>query len=118
MVVYLDTEQEIDLKNKSMMTIDLAAKDPSINRGLLMSTTIKIAEVSFKAGVEFAQRWISVEDPPKYGIEIFVKFSNGTHSSAYYLKHKYRGDSFYNYPEPDIEFILKDVISWRPIEIK
>ena len=75
-----------------------------------------IAE-SFKAGVEFAQRWIPIEEeePPLY-ITVLVKLFNGRYFTAKYIKSsKCReddvwSDGFSYYPVNDTH--------WRPINIK
>ena len=71
----------------------------------------------FRAGVEFAQRWISVEEeePPLY-ITVLVKLFNGRFFTAKYIKSsKCReddvwSDGFFYYPVNDTH--------WRPIELK
>ena len=74
---------------------------------------------AFNAGVDFAIRWISVEEKsPPIGVPILLKFVNNTYEVGYYLNHKYRGLGFYSYIEPDIEFILEAVTHWRPINFE
>ena len=71
----------------------------------------------FRAGIEFAQRWISVEEeePPLY-ITVLVKLFNGRFFTAKYIKSsKCReddvwSDGFSYYPVNDTR--------WRPIELK
>lgn len=69
-----------------MKTIEAAAVE-HYNKPIAVGTD------DFKAGVEFAQRWIPVEEelPPK-GIEVFVKVRNliwvCTKHSVAYLKEK------------------------------
>jgi hypothetical protein len=59
----------------------------------------------FKAGVDFAQRWISVkEELPDFGETVLVK----TYDNKIFL---------YNSSTKDIDF-FNDVIVWRPIEVK
>ena len=75
-----------------------------------------IAE-SFKEGVEFAQRWIPIEEeePPLY-ITVLVKLFNGRYFTAKYIKSsKCReddvwSDGFSYYPVNDTH--------WRQIELK
>jgi hypothetical protein len=68
----------------------------------------------FKAGVEFAQRWISVEDElPEimengYSKNVLVKKDNGNIAISHYLKSK---DCFCC----DLAHRIQ-VIAWRPIE--
>ena len=71
----------------------------------------------FRAGVEFAQRWIPIkeEEPPLY-ITVLVKLFNGRYFTAKYIKSsKCReddvwSDGFSYYPVNDTH--------WRPIELK
>jgi hypothetical protein len=73
----------------------------------------------FIAGVEFAQRWIPVEEElPEYAEELLLELENGHHEVGYYLRKKGHKDAFYSYVQPNIDFILYDVIRWRPIELK
>ena len=61
-----------------MLTIEQAAREHSgnltITHETLKNVTKEDFERSFKAGVEFAQRWISVEEElPDIGEEVLVK---------------------------------------------
>lgn len=97
-----------------MKTIDEAAKEHAMH-GITHKHDIDI----FKAGVEFAQRWIPVEkeEIPVYE-KIMLKDEDGGTMMGYYLRHKYTGLSFYSHSEPDIEFKLFGITHWRPIEYK
>ena len=77
----------------------------------------KLSEISFKKGVEFAQRWIPIEEeePPLY-ITVLVKLFNGRYFTAKYIKSsKCReddvwSDGFSYYPVNDTH--------WRLITLK
>lgn len=92
-----------------MKTISEAAKDPSINRGLLMSSISQISDVSFASGVKFAQQWISVEDElPKDRKLCIVKDCNNEYRIMI-------GEHIINWTYP---FIEKGYIThWRKINI-
>jgi len=75
----------------------------------------------FIAGYELCQKeyeenfgWIkdSDDEKPTYAAPVLVKFHNDTYIVAHYLRHKHRPDSFYSYPEPDIEFLIDGVKEW------
>ena len=86
-----------------MKTIELVSKEFS-------EKSVWACPISFKAGVEFAQRWISVEDElPEIGDEIIVKLKEHT------LK-KYQAWSIEC--RRDIEIIPVFATHWRPIELK
>ena len=60
----------------------------------------------FKAGVEFAQRWISVEDElPEESDFVLVKTGSGCITTAYF----HQEDSY---------FTSGIITHWRPIELK
>ena len=108
MDIFLNTELEIDLKLNSMLKINEAAKLHSEIQpyGVWKDDAIK----SFKAGVEFAQRWISVEDElPEIGAEIVVKLKEHP------LK-KYQAWTIEC--KIDIEIIPVFATHWRLIELK
>ena len=75
----------------------------------------------FKAGVEFAQRWISVEDElpedenkeSDFSVCVLAKDMHGKTMSAYYHFKKY---SFYSNAFSKSELI--GITHWRPIELK
>ena len=64
-----------------------------------------IAE-SFKEGVEFAQRWISVEEElPEKLVQVIVKLENGWHTTTWITENG------------DFAFNVKPT-HWRPINLK
>ena len=70
-------------------------------------------EFAFKAGVEFAQRWISVEDePPTLGVPVICKYN-------LFGKEHYWSGTFYT-EERVMHFIKKHLMitHWRLIELK
>ena len=95
-----------------MLTIEQALDDAYKNAG-----SNAYFGNGFKAGAEFAQRWISVEEeePPLY-ITVLVKLFNGRFITAKYIKSsKCReddvwSDGFSYYPVNDTH--------WRPVNLK
>ena len=67
--------------------------------------------VSFKAGVEFAQRWIPIEEElptvneEKY--QVLVKFNMGQDFGTKYI-----------FDSQDVEYINRHCTHWRPITIE
>ena len=105
MDIFLNTELEIDLKLNSMLKINEAAKLHSEIQpyGVWKDDAIK----SFKAGVEFAQRWISVEDElPSIGDHILIKLK----------RDKLKIWRIFN--EDDRILVSNYATHWRPIELK
>lgn len=120
-----------------MKTIDEAARSIEFNKGHLMSTTEQIATVSFRSGVEFAQRWIPVEYEMPAKITNPSPQSNGNtlyFYENYLIKGYYENKSkteevligvympcsvcwYFNVIKPvyTLNFI---VTHWRPIELK
>jgi hypothetical protein len=103
-----------------MKTIDEAKKESTISimkykadNALLLTQeqrkgfTIGDLDKSFMAGVEFAQRWIPVdEELPPIGIKVIVKFKN--YDEEYIDSFTYCGD---------IDELCY-IVDWRPIEYK
>ena len=100
---------------------------------MFRSLEVSIAEKAFKAGVEFAQRWISVEDelPEITTINnhnaVNVKFKTiygdervCTATLESFSQHcgenSPMNDVWYVYPSGG--HVLRNVTHWRPIEIK
>ena len=91
---------------------------------MFRSLEVSIAAKAFKAGVEFAQRWISVEDElpnfdkykyPNGDFEIFlVKMSTGSISP----KIKYCVANLIAEGRWSCEYDWSVVTHWRPIELK
>ena len=82
----------------------------------------------FKAGVEFAQRWISVEDELPLAVETgewdgkrsdFVLAKNKW--GNVYIARTYEGiidgNKFCDFAEKD-DTIISHIVEWRPIELK
>ena len=95
-----------------MKTIEERAKElyPQNKPTMYTQFVAGIEQLAFKAGVEFAQRWISVEDElPEIGDEIIVKLKEHP------LK-KYQAWSIEC--RRDIEIIPVFATHWRPIELK
>ena len=71
------------------------------------------SEAGFKAGVEFAQRWISVEDelPEYHGIDFYVLMKNERLDSDDINLGLIEGID-------DVENVYQYATHWRPIELK
>lgn len=88
-----------------MKTIEEASSEAISDR------TISVEEL-FDAGVEFAQRWISVEDEfPPMGKVILLKFDDDYTQISTGI---YNGTEFIN----DFGFDEERCTHWRPIEYK
>ena len=94
-----------------MKTIEEAAKEISDkfkNSGRIYSNPESAIRDGFKAGVEFAQRWISVEEElPQQGDKILVKDQFENIEIGVKLIYKY----FYTEKIGNVKY-------WRPIELK
>ena len=80
--------------------------------------------ISFKAGVEFAQRWISVEDElPKEGISVLIKNDFGyfginvLENGVWRMCTVEKIAGLLNLKEYELENFAKPT-HWRPIELK
>ena len=97
-----------------MKTIELVSKEFS-------EKSVWACPISFKAGVEFAQRWISVEDElpedenkeSDFSVCVLAKDMHSKTMSAYY---HFQKRSFYSNAFSKSELI--GVTHWRPIELK
>ena len=100
-----------------MKTVECVAKEFS-------EKSVWACPISFKAGVEFAQRWISVEDElPKEGVSVLTKndfgyfgienFENGVWRMC--TVEKIAG--LLNLKEYELEKFATPT-HWRPIELK
>ena len=113
-----------------MKTLDQAAKDyvhPMVDEGM-PELDIVFSSADFKNGVEFAQKWISVEDEMPIPWE--QGHWDGKRSDFVLAKNKLRdvfiartyegyldGSHFCDFVDRN-DNILSDIIEWRPIEIK
>ena len=93
-----------------MLTIEQAAREHSgnltITHETLKNVTKEDFERSFRAGVEFAQRWIPVEEElPEKLVQVIVKLANGWHTTTWITENG------------DFAFNVKPT-HWRHIDIK
>ena len=78
---------------------------------------VSIAEKSFKAGVEFAQQFINIEDEkPEYYEPVIIELQNGG-VIAWRGWSEIYGDT-YTINGTDIYLMAKEVKRWRPINFK
>ena len=78
---------------------------------------VSIAEKSFKAGVEFAQQFINIEDEkPEYYEPVIIELQNGG-VIAWRGWSEIYGDT-YTINGTDIYLMAKEVKLWRPINFK
>ena len=86
------------------------------------------SEAGFKAGVEFAQRWISVEDELPICYEsgdwdglrsdfVLVKNKNGAWRKGRLYSGIIDGSKYSDWYD-EYDFELDNITHWRPIEIK
>ena len=79
---------------------------------------VEITIKDLKAGVEFAQRWIPVEEElPEVGVIVQIKFKE-LHDENIYYGHDNVIQSTCDFKMFNCEQHLLNVISWRPIEYK
>ena len=72
----------------------------------------------FKAGVEFAQRWIPVEEElPKIGEKVITKMTKDKRTS-YGIATRIREEWEINAHWIDHTFSNMNITHWRPIELK
>ena len=89
-------------------TIEDAAKElyPENRPTMFTQFVAGLERAAFKDGVEFAQRWISVEDElPEESDFVLVKTGNGCITTAYFH-------------QEDNYFTAGIITHWRPIELK
>ena len=91
-----------------MKSIDVASKEHEQQFGFNSEGEINSSPAeSFKAGVEFAQRWISVDDElPKKGDRILLKDKDD------------EIECWLIYNEYDVAFLMKRFTHWRYLELK
>ena len=102
-----------------MKTIEELAKEFSNTKGSQSCKLMREVEydtgrfVGFKAGVEFAQRWISVEEelPEYHGIDFYVLMKNERLDSDDINLGLIEGID-------DVENVYQYATHWRPIELK
>ena len=103
-----------------MKTINDAAQEYAINKYEECTGIIEDTLVDFKSGVEFAQRWIPVEEElPEVGKIVLVKTKiNKVTTCEMYIPKDYLGNilgekkwaASYNFKQA--------ITHWRPIELK
>ena len=96
-----------------MKTIEQAAQEYAKSLNLKGHDSFDFetyAKQDFKAGVEFAQRLISVdEELPKKDTQVLVKWSNGIYGTNQY----FQSGGFWQY-----QFDKITITHWRPIELE
>lgn len=93
-----------------MKTIEEAAKEYELY-------SINNLRGAFKAGAEFAQRWIPVEEEPEDQQKILLKYKDTELSAVYHRAVKIvQIQSFGNLERQHISFNIFE--SWRPIELE
>ena len=84
----------------------------------LYNDCITEREESFKAGVEFAQRWIGVEEElPPIGEKVITKMTKDKRT-AYGIATRIREEWEINVHWVDHTFSNMTITHWRPIELK
>ena len=110
-----------------MLKINEAAKDYALSKS--SAEVFRCGhEADFKAGVEFAQRWISVEDELPICYEsgdwdglrsdfVLVKNKNGAWRKGRLYSGIIDGSKYSDWYD-EYDFELDNITHWRPIEIK
>ena len=96
-----------------MKTINDAAQEYAINKYEGCTGIIEDTLVDFKAGAEFAQRWIPVEEElPPIGVPVTCKYN--VFDKEYYWSGTFISD------ERMMHFIKKHlgITHWRPVNLK
>ena len=107
-----------------MKTINDAAQEYAINKYEGCTGIIEDTLVHFKAGAEFAQRWVSVEEElPEIGCTVFVK--KELRQGDTWVQHIYSvstrlapSGEWESIKWSDVGFTRGIVTHWRPIELK
>lgn len=105
-----------------MKTIEEAAIEHAKNLFFESSSTQYLCKgdftISFIEGVEFAQRWISVDDElPKIGEKVITKMTKDKRTS-YGIATRIREEWEINAHWIDHTFSNMNITHWRPIELK
>ena len=97
-----------------MKSIDVAAREHAVHIAGSDSYKQNDLEEGFKAGVEFAQDWISVKITPKYstGCRLDILVKNET------FKYPASVKIHTIYSDKDIQELKAMFTHWRPIELK
>ena len=100
-----------------MKTIEEAAKDFNYSHVNGHHPQKWVSDI-FKAGAEFAQRWISVEEElPKIGEKVMTKMTKDKRTS-YGIATRIREEWEINVHWVDHTFSNMTITHWRPIELK
>lgn len=110
-----------------MKTIDEAAKEYSKDKSSA-EVFREAHQLDFKAGVEFAQRWILVEEELPTAYEtgnwdgkrsdfVLAKNIYGNWFKARTYQGVIDGHSFCDFVD-DTDMVVSNIVSWRPIELK
>ena len=100
-----------------MKTIEEAAKDFNDSHVNGHHPQKWVSDI-FKAGVEFAQRWISVEEElPEIGEKVITKMTKDKRTS-YGIATRIREEWEINAHWIDHTFSNMTITHWRPIELK
>ena len=98
-----------------MRTIEEGAKElyPQNKPTMYTQFVAGLEQIAFKAGVELAQNWISVEDelPEYHGIDFYVLMKNERLESDDINLGLIEGID-------DVENVYQYATHWRPIELK
>ena len=99
------------MKNKEQ-----AAKEYAVSKMVIESGYILTARNAFLAGVEYTQRWISVEEElPEYGKKVLVKSNTGDVGMAWLSDDT---DRKRWYVTANSSVPLSSTTHWRPVEIE
>ena len=104
-----------------MQTIDEATNEYVNNYTIIFPESA--VKKAFKAGVEFAQKFINVDEkiPIEFTPVLFKTKDGGLYLGIYYSKKEY-GKWFRSVEEPDIDYCVDldnqdEVIEWRYVDL-
>ena len=93
-----------------MKTIKEAADSLEFNKGVIHSNPYLMVTQSFESGVEFAQRWIPIEEElPILHDDVILKCKSGFWDKGFLIHQS--GDNMFASSSGDLDIVTH----WRPI---
>ena len=93
-----------------MKTIEEVSDSLEFNKGVIHSNPHLMVTQSFKSGVEFAQRWIPIEEElPIIHVDVILKCESGFWDKGFLIHQS--GDNMFSSSSGDLDIVTH----WRPI---